>query len=316
MTVQPVGESGMSAGERESARPPTQPAIPIVAALEPTAAPLPKGEKRLELRHISKSFGGVRVLQDVSFDLGSNEVVGLLGDNGAGKSTLIKIITGVHRPDAGEILFGGQRVDGLTVEKARALGVETVYQERALADQLPLWRNIFMGRPVAGPLGFLKVGSMRRMTGELMSESMGFTSAVLTPDTVVKGLSGGERQGLAIVRALHFQADIIILDEPTMGLSLKETEKLLRFVEGIRAAGKSAIFIDHNIFHVYSVADRIIVLDRGRVAGQFPTSRYSLEELLDIMREVAARGTFTEQERYRPADGPPEAATRASEEHE
>jgi len=304
----------MSAGERESVRPPTQPAVPIMAALEPPAAPPPGGEKRLELRHISKSFGGVHVLHDVNLDLGASEVVGLLGDNGAGKSTLIKIITGVHRPDAGEIRFGGQRVEGLTVEKARALGVETVYQERALADQLPLWRNIFMGRPVAGPLGFLKVGNMRRMTGELMSESMGFTSAVLTPDTVVKGLSGGERQGLAIVRALHFQADIIILDEPTMGLSLKETEKLLRFVEGIRAAGKSAIFIDHNIFHVYSVADRIIVLDRGRVAGQFPTSRYSLEELLDIMREVASEGSYTEQERYRLADAPSTGSTEHGEE--
>jgi simple sugar transport system ATP-binding protein len=316
MTVPPVGESGMSAGERESARPPTQPAIPIIAALEPAAVPPPGGEKRLELRHISKSFGGVHVLHDVSLDLGASEVVGLLGDNGAGKSTLIKIITGVHRPDSGEIFFGGKRVEGLTVQKARELGVETVYQERALADQLPLWRNIFMGRAVAGRLGFLKVGDMRQMTAQLMSESMGFTSAVLTPDTVVKGLSGGERQGLAIVRALHFQADIIILDEPTMGLSLKETEKLLRFVEGIRTAGKSAIFIDHNIFHVYSVADRIIVLDRGRVAGQFPTSRYSLEELLDIMREVAAEGTFTEQERYRVADRPPTATTAVGEEHE
>jgi simple sugar transport system ATP-binding protein len=316
MTHPPAGASGMLAGERESVRQPAQLANPIVAALEPAAAAPREGERRLELRHVSKSFGGVHVLQDVSIDLGSSEVVGLLGDNGAGKSTLIKIITGVHRPDGGEILFGGQPVEGLTVQKARALGVETVYQERALADQLPLWRNIFMGRAVAGPLGFLKVGDMRRMTAELMGESMGFTSAILTPDTVVKGLSGGERQGLAIVRALHFQADIIILDEPTMGLSLKETEKLLRFVEGIRTAGKSAIFIDHNIFHVYSVADRIIVLDRGRVAGQFPTSRYSLEELLDIMREVAAEGTFTEQERYRLADRPPEASTRSSVEHE
>ena len=316
MTLPPAGEYGMSAGERESARQPAQLANPIIAALEPTAAPLPEGEKRLELRHISKSFGGVHVLHDVSLDLGTSEVVGLLGDNGAGKSTLIKIITGVHPPDAGEILFGGKRVEGLTVQKARDLGVETVYQERALADQLPLWRNIFMGRAISGPLGFLKVGDMRRMTSELMGESMGFTSAVLTPDTVVKGLSGGERQGLAIVRALHFQADIIILDEPTMGLSLKETEKLLHFVEGIRAAGKSAIFIDHNIFHVYSVADRIIVLDRGRVAGQFPTSRYSLEELLDIMREVAAGGTFTEQERYRLEDDRPEATKGSSEGHE
>ncbi len=247
---------------------------------------------RLELRHIHKSFGGVHVLEDVSFHLAAGEVVGLLGDNGAGKSTLIKIITGVHPPDEGEILFGGKRVDDLDVHKARALGVETVFQERALAEQLPLWRNIFMGRALTGRFGLLRVAEMRRITQELMSESMGFTSAVLTPDTTVTGLSGGERQGLAIVRALHFEAEIIVLDEPTMGLSLKETEKLLRFCEGIRDAGKSAIFIDHNIFHVYSVADRIVILDRGRVAGEFPTSRYRVEELMDIMREVASTGTF------------------------
>lgn len=108
--------------------------------------------------------------------------------------------------------------------------------------------------------------------------------------------------GIAIVRALHFQADIIVLDEPTMGLSLKETEKLILFVEGIRAAGKSAIVIDHNIFHVHSLADRIVVLDRARVAGEFPTSRYSLEELMNILREVAAGGTYTEAERCRVAE--------------
>jgi simple sugar transport system ATP-binding protein len=261
------------------------------------------GSPRLELRHISKSFGGVRVLHDVSLALSAGEVLGLLGDNGAGKSTLIKIITGVHRPDEGEILFDGERVSDLDVRRARALGVETVFQERALADLLPLWRNIFLGRPITGPLGFLKTGEMRRITSDLMGQSMGFTSAALTPNTHVTGLSGGERQGLAIVRALHFEADIIILDEPTMGLSLKETEKLMGFVGGIRQAGKSAIFIDHNIFHVYSVADRIVVLDRGRVAGEFPTSRYSLEELTEIMREVAVGGTYTEAERYRPSTG-------------
>jgi simple sugar transport system ATP-binding protein len=264
---------------------------------------------RLELRHISKSFGGVRVLDDVSFSLGAGEVVGLLGDNGAGKSTLIKIVTGVYPADEGVILFDGQRAEDLDVPKARALGVETVFQERALADLLPLWRNIFLGRPISGPLGFLRTGEMRRITAELMGESMGFTSAALTPNTHVTGLSGGERQGLAIVRALHFEADIIILDEPTMGLSLKETEKLLGFVNGIRTAGKSAIFIDHNIFHVYSVSDRIVVLDRGRVAGEFPTSRYSLEELMEIMREVASGGAFTEVERYRPASGDAPAVT-------
>jgi simple sugar transport system ATP-binding protein len=258
----------------------------------------------VELRHIFKSFGGVHVLQDVSFGLAAGEVLGLVGDNGAGKSTVIKIITGVHEADRGSILFHGEEVHGLTVERARALGVETVFQERALAEQLSLWRNIFMGRPISGRFGFLDVRAMRRITADLMGESMGFTSAVLTPDTHVTGLSGGERQGLAIVRALHFEADIIILDEPTMGLSLKETDKLLHFVRGIKTAGKSAIFIDHNIFHVYSVADRIVVLDRGRIAGDFPTSRYSLDEVTEIMRAVAATGSFVEPERHR-VTGPP-----------
>jgi simple sugar transport system ATP-binding protein len=269
-------------------------------------APSPPDVPRLELRGVYKSFGGVQVLQGVDLRLDAGEVVGLLGDNGAGKSTLIKIITGVHQPDRGQIRFRGQEVAGLTVQRARELGVETVFQERALAEQLPLWRNIFMGRALSGRFGLLKVGEMRRITEELMQHSMGFTSAVLTADTPVTGLSGGERQGLAIVRALLFEAEIIILDEPTMGLSLKETEKLLTFVRGIREAGKSAIFIDHNIFHVYSVADRIVVIDRGRVAGDFPTARYTLNELMDIMREVAAVGSYTEQDRYRvrgPATG-------------
>ena len=251
----------------------------------------------LELRHVSKSFGGVHALQDISFRLDAGQVLGLVGDNGAGKSTLIKIITGYHQPDGGELLFGGKPVTDLTVPKARALGVETVYQERALADQQSLWRNIFMGRPITRAGGFLDVREMRRVTKQLMGESMGFTSAILTPDTPVTGLSGGERQGLAIVRALHFEADLIILDEPTMGLSLSETEKCLNFVRDIKAAGKSAIFIDHNIFHVHSVSDQIVIIDRGSVAGSFPTKQYSQEELTAIMREVAATGRYTEPDR-------------------
>jgi simple sugar transport system ATP-binding protein len=267
-------------------------------ALRPSAAgPGDTDVDVLELRHVSKSFSGVHAVHDVSLRLGPGEVLGLVGDNGAGKSTLIKIITGYHRPDSGEVRFHGKTVDDLSVRKARALGVETVYQERALAEQLSLWRNIFMGRPLTRPGGVLDVRKMRQVTASLMGESMGFTGAGLTPDTEVTGLSGGERQGLAIVRALHFEAELIILDEPTMGLSLSETEKCLNFVRGIKAAGKSAIFIDHNIFHIYSVADRIVMLDRGGIAGEFPTSRYSLDELTAIMREVAATGRFTEPER-------------------
>jgi simple sugar transport system ATP-binding protein len=274
-------------------------------ALRPSATGVVEGVDVLELRHVSKSFGGVHALNDVSMRLGPAEVLGLVGDNGAGKSTLIKIITGYHQPDRGEVLFHGDPIRDLSVRKARALGVETVYQERALADQQSLWRNIFMGRPITRPGGILDVAKMRRVTARLMGESMGFTSAILTPDTPVTGLSGGERQGLAIVRALHFEAELVILDEPTMGLSLSETDKCLNFVRGIRAAGKSAIFIDHNIFHVYSVSDRIVMIDRGRIAGEFPTSRYTLDELTTIMREVAATGRFTEPQRRGESGGAP-----------
>ena len=249
-------------------------------------------EYRLELKHVSKSFGEVQALEDINFQLGRNEIVGLLGDNGAGKSTLIKIITGYHQPTSGEILFNGKKVDNLTVPKARELGIETVYQERALAELQTLWRNIFLGREIVNSLGFLNIQKMRDETHRLMTQSMGFTSNAVSPDSRVGMYSGGEKQGVAIVRALYFDAEIIILDEPTMGLSLKETAKLVTFVNGIKQAGKSAIFIDHNIVHVYNVADRVVVIDRGRVAGEFMTKNISLDDLMEKMVHVAESGKF------------------------
>lgn len=247
---------------------------------------------RLEMRDIHKSFGEVQSLHHVDFHVEQNEVVGLLGDNGAGKSTLIKIITGYYRPDQGEIYFNGERVTNLTVAKARKLGVETVYQERALADQQTLWRNIFLGREIKNKLGVMDIKKMREETHRLMVESMGFTSLAVTPDSVIKTFSGGEKQGVAIVRALYFQADLIVLDEPTMGLSLEETRKLIEFVREIKKAGKSAIFIDHNVFHVYSVADRVVVLDRGTVAGEFKTADIKLDDLVEKMHRVAQTGSL------------------------
>lgn len=244
----------------------------------------------LKMRDISKSFGEVQALRSVDFAVGYNEIVGLLGDNGAGKSTLIKIITGYHQPDSGEIYFRGERIDQISVAKARELGIETVYQERALAVLQPLWRNIFMGRELANGLGFIDVKRMKQETERLMIGSMGFTSAAVTPDSIVNTFSGGEKQGVAIVRALYFQAELIILDEPTMGLSLSETRKLLNFVGDIKQAGKSCIFIDHNVFHVYSVADRVVVLDRGAVAGEFLTKDITLDQLMDKMYQVAQTG--------------------------
>ena len=247
----------------------------------------------LQMIGICKTFGEVASLRNVNFEVGRNEVVGLLGDNGAGKSTLVKIITGYHQPDpGGQILWKGQPVERMTVAKARELGIEVVYQERALADLQSLWRNIFMGRELSNRLGVLDVEGMRRETERLMQAHMGFTSRAITPDSVVKTMSGGERQGVAIVRALYFQAELIILDEPTMGLSLSETRKALDFVEGIKKAGKSAIFIDHNIFHVYPVADRIVVLDRGQVKGQFFKEQISLDDLIAKLQHVAQTGRF------------------------
>jgi simple sugar transport system ATP-binding protein len=250
-------------------------------------------EAFLRLRNVSKTFGEVAALRNIDFEVGSNEIVGLLGDNGAGKSTMVKIITGYHQPDpGGELYLKGRRIEHLGVAQARKLGIEVVYQERALADQQSLWRNIFMGRELSDRWGRLDISNMRRETGKLMQTLMGFTSAAVSPDSVVKTFSGGERQGVAITRALYFKAELIILDEPTMGLSLSETRKCLDFVAGIRAAGKSAIFIDHNIFHVYPVADRIVVLDRGAVAGQFLKNELTLQELIDRLYLVAQTGSL------------------------
>ena len=247
----------------------------------------------LQLKNVSKTFGEVAALQHVNFEVGSNEIVGLLGDNGAGKSTMVKIITGYYRPDlGGEVYWKGEKVEHLSVSLARDLGIEVVYQERALADQQSLWRNIFMGRELSNRWGLLDIGGMTRETQKLMNTAMGFTSAAVSPNSVVGTFSGGERQGVAITRALYFEAELIILDEPTMGLSLTETKKCLEFVDGIKAAGKSCIFIDHNIFHVYPVVDRIVVLDRGTIAGMYMKNELSLDELLERLYRVARTGNL------------------------
>jgi simple sugar transport system ATP-binding protein len=247
----------------------------------------------LQLKNVSKTFGEVAALHHVNFEVGSNEIVGLLGDNGAGKSTMVKIITGYHQPNpGGEIYWKGKRVEHLSVPLVRSMGIEVVYQERALADQHSLWRNIFMGRELSNRWGLLDIKRMTQETQKLMSTVMGFTSSAVSPDSVVGTFSGGERQGVAITRALYFEAELIILDEPTMGLSLSETKKCLEFVGGIKAAGKSCIFIDHNIFHVYPVVDRIVVLDRGTIAGMYMKNELTMDELLDRLYRVARTGTL------------------------
>ena len=243
----------------------------------------------LGMTGISKSFGEIQSLIDVDFSVGYGEIVGLLGDNGAGKSTLVKIITGYYQPDNGYIYWKGQRLFNVSANKIHRLGIEVVYQERALADQQTIWRNIFMGRELTNRFGFLDMNKMKQETQKLMSQ-MKFTSKATTSEGIVETLSGGERQGIAISRALYFDAELIILDEPTMGLSLSETKKTLDFVEEIKKLGKSAVFIDHNIFHVYPIADRIVILDRGKIVGQFLKGELTLEELTEQLHYVAKNG--------------------------
>ena len=225
-------------------------------------------------------------------DIGWNEIVAVVGDNGAGKSTLIKIVTGLYRPSSGDIYYKGEPRSVHSVDWARRHGIETVYQERALADQQALWRNTFAGREIVNRFGFMKIAAQKRETERLLRESIGFTSGAITVDSEVKGLSGGEKQGVAIGRALHFNADLIILDEPTMGLALKETDRVLTFIKDIRSKGKSAIFIDHNVFHVYDVADRFVILDRGQIAGDYQKAELSQDELVHKMLMLATTGSL------------------------
>jgi len=250
----------------------------------------------IELRGVSKSFGEVRSLINVDFQLYPGEIVGLLGDNGAGKSTLIKTIMGYHAPDpGGQILFQGKPVSDWSVHKARELGIETVYQERALCELQPIWRNMFMGRERRNRWGALDVTGMRREAARLMSEQMGFTSTAVHPENTVATMSGGEKQGVAITRALYFEAQVVILDEPTMGLSLSETRKTLNFIRSIKDRGRSAIFIDHNVFHVYPVVDRIVVLDRGRVTANVIKGDLTVEDLIHGLQDVARTGEWSQQ---------------------
>lgn len=242
------------------------------------------------MKNVTKKFGGVLALSDVSLDIGHNEVVALIGDNGAGKTTLIKVITGVNKINSGEIIFKNQKFTTHSVKQSRDMGIETVYQEKALADQQALWRNIFMGRELTSFLGFINVSRQKQITERLLREEMGFTSSVISVDSDCSGLSGGEKQGIAISRALYFDADLIIMDEPTMGLSLSETEKVLNFVKDIKGKGKSCIFISHNILHIYDVADRFVIMDRGKIAANFVKEEISMDELSDKMKILAKTG--------------------------
>jgi len=238
---------------------------------------------------IEKYFGLVHALRDINLEIGRNEIVGLIGDNGAGKSTLVKILTGVYRPSSGEMYIAGRKVDHsrYSVKRAHEYGIETVYQDRSLGEKQALWRNFFIGRQVTRGFGFIDVKKEKEIAHEIMLNTIGFRGKGITVDSRVSKLSGGERQGVAIGRAMHFEAELIVLDEPTVALSLKEVRKVLNFVHKIKEGGKACIYITHAIPDVYEVADRFIVLDRGEIVANIDKKDKSLKELDELLLEYS-----------------------------
>ena len=246
-------------------------------------------KKIIELKNVTKGFGGITALNQASLYVEQGEVVGLIGDNGAGKSTLIKTLVGVYGPDEGEIIIRGNKVLNWTALKARESGIETVFQDRALCPQQSIVWNIFMGKELTYPFGFVREKEQISEANRLIRE-IGFTSKLIDAESPVGNLSGGERQGVAIARAIYNNAELIILDEPTNALSLNETQKVFEFVNNVKKSNRSVLFIGHNIYHVYDISDRFVILDRGEVVHQLNKEEIqSPEELMKLMRDTVKK---------------------------
>jgi len=223
----------------------------------------------VEMRDIHKSFGTVNVLRGIDFHVGRQEIVGLLGDNGAGKSTLIKILTGVHTPTKGEIIFEDRPVKINSPHDARDLGIETVYQDLALVPLMSIARNFWLGQELTRRVGPVKVLDKESMSNRTREALLDVGIHIRNPDEPVGSLSGGERQSIAIGRAVYFGKKLLILDEPTSALSVGETRKVLDYTYAAKERGLSVIFITHNIGHVHEVADRFTIISHGQKVGDF-----------------------------------------------
>lgn len=234
----------------------------------------------VEFRDIVKTFGGVHAVQNVSLHLDEGEVLGLLGHNGAGKSTLIKILSGVFSADSGEILVSGQPVSIRSTRDAKALGIETIYQTLALSENLDAIANLFLGREIAGPLGFMNEEAMEEATGRTLSR-LKLRLPSLT--RLVESLSGGQRQAVAIARAIHFNAKVLIMDEPTAALGPEETQKVAALISQLASQGIGIILISHDIHDIFDLASRLAVMKNGRLVGTVTTSEVTKDDVLAMI---------------------------------
>ncbi len=238
----------------------------------------------LEVRHLSKNFGPVQALDDLSMYVNPGEVVALAGDNGAGKTTLIKAISGVYRPSSGQVLLKGQPVSFSSPQEARESGIETIYQDLALADNLTIGANIFLGRePMRKAFGFLPVLDRPKMAAAAKSTMALLDFHVSRLDAPVSNFSGGQRQAVAIGRAVYWNAQVLIMDEPTAALGVPEQRKVISLIHQLKAQGRGVIFISHNLQDIFAVSDRIVVLRRGVMAGERRIADTTHDEVVKLM---------------------------------
>jgi D-xylose transport system ATP-binding protein len=267
----------------DTATPPTNPA-PVPSA---------SGTPLVDMRNINVAFGGVHAVRDVSIDLYAGEVVGLVGGNGAGKSTLMRVLSGAHRPDSGQILINGQPVVIANPRDAKAQGIETIYQTLALADNLDAPANLFLGRELTTRLGNLDDDQMedatRKVMGRLNPNFTRFTSPV-------KSLSGGQRQAVAIARAVYFNAKILIMDEPTAALGPAETAQVRNLVRQLKTEGIGIFLISHDIHDVYDLADRVSVMYHGRIVDTVNKHNVSTDDILGMIILGKKPGDVTQTE--------------------
>ena len=234
----------------------------------------------IEFRNIVKTFGGVHAVENVSLDLREGEVLGLLGHNGAGKSTLIKILSGVFTPDSGEIRFAGRPVAIRSTRDAKALGIETIYQTLALSDNLDSVANFFLGRELAGWWGFMDEEAMEEQT-KLTLQRLRLRLPHLS--NLVASLSGGQRQAVAIARAIHFNAKVLIMDEPTAALGPEETQKVGALISELSRQGIGIILISHDINDVFDLASRLAIMKNGRLVGTVRTEDVTKDDVLAMI---------------------------------
>jgi simple sugar transport system ATP-binding protein len=237
----------------------------------------------LQVESVSKRFGGVHALENVSVDLFPGEVLALAGDNGAGKSTLIKVISGVHHPDEGKIRYNGTEVTFENPQKAREQGIETIYQDLALADNLDVGANVFLGREPMKKVFGLPILDRKKMRKDAADAIRVLDIRINRFDLPLRSMSGGQRQAVAIGRAIHWNAKVLIMDEPTAALGVPEQRKVIALIKSLKQSGVGVIFISHNLIDIFAVSDRIVVLRRGKKVGEAATQSTNSDEIVRWM---------------------------------